>query len=134
LKSAAGSFTGDHQYRLSRIPEMTMNRMKKAAAAVSNTTMDLLEKASSPATRAGLAIERSAKCSTKAGRGKVAQKMTEGSANNHQYTPEHIEGFRMLYKDCLTRGPLSKANADGMMRKIEDELGFCPVSWAADGQ
>lgn len=92
-------------------------------------TIDLIEKVSSPASRAGSAVERvgqmpEAQVSPKV----IALQMTKNSANDNKYTVTDIKSYGSLYKDTKKRSPITAAQTRSLIkdqhsqRKIDDQV------------
>lgn len=81
-----------------------MTKFNDVANGAIDTTADLLEKVSSPASRSGSVVERAAKM-TKEGVDKdvIALQMTKNSPNGQTYTAEDVDAYAKLHKDSTTK-------------------------------
>lgn len=75
-----------------------------------------LDKVSSPASRAGITIERVGKMvKGKVAPEAIAAQLSAGSSTNHNYTVEQVKGFNALYEDCQTKVPVTRAAAEALI-------------------
>lgn len=88
---------------------------------------DTLEKASTPASRAGHVIERAGKLlAADVSPEVVALQLSLGSANKNKYTVAHVEGFGQLYQDMQTRVNLTAAQTTGLLKDQRDQNANAP--------
>lgn len=92
---------------------MTISKKLKS---IKDAAIDSIDKASGPTSRAGVTLERIAKM-TKAGVSAraIATQLEDNSHTRQQYTVEHVEGFKMLFKDVQTKVGVTAAQARAMM-------------------
>jgi hypothetical protein len=92
---------------------MTISKKLKS---MKDAAIDSIDKASGPTSRAGGTLERIAKM-TKAGVSAraIATQLEDNSHTRQQYTVEHVEGFKMLFKDVQTKVGVTAAQARAMM-------------------
>jgi hypothetical protein len=91
-----------------------------------DTTRDFLEKVSSPASRAGLAIERAGKMRKENVDPEViALQMTKNSPNSQIYTEMDIEAYSKLFQDSKTKVVITSAQTRAL---IKDQHEINPAS------
>ncbi|MFC5550003.1 hypothetical protein [Massilia aerilata] len=76
----------------------------KKLKSIKDAAVDTIGKVSDPASRAGVTLERVAKMA-KAGVGNraIASQLTDNSRTGQVYTTDHVEGFKMMFKDVQTK-------------------------------
>ena len=80
---------------------------------------DLIEKVSSPASRAGFAINRVGEMLEAGVKPNViALQMTENSPKGKQYTVAKVQAYGDLYEDAKTKAPITAAQSRAL---IEDQ-------------
>lgn len=96
---------------------MTISKKLKS---MKDAAVDNIDKASGPTSRAGVTLERIAKMA-KAGVSAraIATQLEDNSRTGQQYTVEHVEGFKMLFKDVQTKVGVTSAQARAMMTDQE---------------
>lgn len=94
-----------------------MSKVQDAVNNVVDTTVDLLDKVSSPTSRAGTTVERAAKM-TREGVDKdvTALQMTKNSPNNQTYTADDVEAYAKLYKDTETKVVITSKQATALIK------------------
>jgi len=92
---------------------------KKLINSVADSATDQIEKISSPASRAGSAIDRVGKM-LEAGVNPnvIALQMTENSPKGKQYTVAKVQAYGDLYEDAKTKAPITAAQSRAL---IEDQ-------------
>lgn len=76
------------------------------------TVSDVLDKMSSPKTRAGASIQRIYEMNQAGLSNKIAALLMEqNSANKFKYTPREVETIVKVYEDCKTKVLVTKAQA-----------------------
>lgn len=103
--------------------------MSKVQDIVNNTvdtTADLLDKVSSPTSRAGSTVERAAKM-TQNGVDKdvTALQMTKNSPNGQTYSSADVEAYNKLYEDAKTKVVITSKQATAL---IKDQKNSSPDS------
>jgi len=97
-----------------------MNPVEKVVNAlqdVGNLAVDTLEKASSPASRAGATVERVGKLQEDNVDDEViALQMTKNSATKHVYSKEFVAELGHVYQDCKTNVLITKTQTTGLAR------------------
>lgn len=80
-------------------------------------TADLIEKVSTPATRAGSAVERAGRMLEEGVDASViALQMTKNSPSAKHYTARDVGAFGDLYKDAKTRAPLTAKQTRALIK------------------
>ncbi len=93
--------------------------MAKLTNSLTDNATDMIEKVSSPASRAGSAINRVGKMLDAGVPPKViALQMTENSPKGKKYTVAKILAYGDLYEDAKTKAPITAAQARSL---IEDQ-------------
>ncbi|MBL7237999.1 MAG: hypothetical protein JJK57_15770 [Komagataeibacter hansenii] len=92
-------------------------------------TTDLIEKVSSPASRAGSTVERVGRMlEAQVSPEVIALQMTKNSANGNKYTVSDINSYGSLYKDAKKRSPITAAQTRALIkdqhsqRKTDDQV------------
>jgi hypothetical protein len=98
------------------------NKVDQAVDAVVNTGSSLLDKVSSPSSRAGNTIERAAKMAA-AGVAKtaIAAQLSSGSSTEHQYSTDEVDTMVVLFEDCKTKAPLTKKASQALIEDAQDD-------------
>lgn len=92
---------------------------KKILNSAVDSTIDQIEKISSPASRAGSAIDRVGKMLEAGVKPNViALQMTENSPKGKQYTVAKVLAYGDLYEDAKTKAPITAAQSRAL---IEDQ-------------
>lgn len=92
---------------------------KKLIHSATDSATDLIEKVSSPASRAGSAIDRVGKMLEAGVKPTViALQMTENSRKGKQYTVAKVLAYGDLYDDAKTKAPITAAQSRAL---IEDQ-------------
>lgn len=91
--------------------------MKNTIYSVTDTATDLIEKVSSPASRAGSTINRvgemlEADVSPEV----IALQMTINSPKGKQYTIDKVLAYKDLYEDAQTKAPITAAQARSLIK------------------
>ncbi|WP_071582770.1 hypothetical protein [Klebsiella variicola] len=99
------------------------NKVDQAVDAVVNTGSSLLDKVSSPSSRAGSTIERAARMA-EAGVAKtaIAAQLSSGSATGHQYSTAEVDTMVVLFEDCKTKVPLTKKASQALINDAKDNI------------
>ncbi|EGQ8136995.1 hypothetical protein CGI03_23405 [Vibrio parahaemolyticus] len=94
-----------------------MSKIKDTVDNVVDTGVDLLDKVSSPSSRAGSTIERAAKM-TREGVDKdvTALQMTKNSPNKQTYSAADVEAYSKLYKDTETKVVITSKQATALIK------------------
>lgn len=96
-------------------------KIDQAVDVVVNTGSDLLDKISSPASRSGSTVERAAKMARSGvARTAIAAQLSSGSATGHQYTTAEVDTMVVVYADCETKSPLTKAATMALIEDAKD--------------
>jgi hypothetical protein len=78
--------------------------------------VDILEKCSTPATRAGNTIERVGKMAARnVPHEKIAAEMTKRSKNNVTWTPQKVGVLCDLFRDCKTQVLVTASRASALI-------------------
>lgn len=98
-----------------------MTKLNDVANGAIDTTTDLLEKVSSPASRSGSVVERAAKM-TEEGVDKdvTALQMTKNSPNGQTYTAEDVDAYAKLHKDSTTKVVITAKQARALIKDQQD--------------
>ncbi|HHT7473893.1 TPA: hypothetical protein ACT15G_005684 [Raoultella planticola] len=85
------------------------NKVEQVIDTVVGTSADVLDKVSSPSSRAGNTVERAAKMA-EAGvaSAAIAAQLSSGSSTGHQYSTAEVDTLIVLFEDCKTKAPLTK--------------------------
>lgn len=96
-------------------------KIDQVVDAVVNTGSDLLDKVSSPASRAGSTIERVAKMARSGVvPTAIAAQLSSGSPTGHQYTTAEVDTMVVVYADCETKVPVTKAATEALIEDAKD--------------
>lgn len=88
---------------------------------VTNGASDILDKVSSPSSRAGSVCERAGKMRAAGiSYALIAFALTEGSSTGKIYTPEKAEGLCDVYEDCKTKVNITKRQAKSLIDDSND--------------
>lgn len=97
----------------------TENTMNSHINKASDTAIDLLDKVSTPTSRAGTTIERVGKMHTKrVDKDVIALQLTKNSKNGNVYSETHVDAILMIYEDTKTKVGITKTQATAL---IEDQ-------------
>jgi hypothetical protein len=104
--------------------EKGIKQPKKKISLIDNATQfgsDVLDKVSSPASRAGSVCERAGKLHA-AGKSyaEIAKALTDGSSKGKIYTPEKAEALCDVFEDCKTKVNITKRDAASMIDNPDD--------------
>lgn len=84
---------------------------------VVDTTFDLLDKVSSPTSRAGSTVERAAKMTNEGvDKDVTALQMTKNSPNGQTYSAADVEAYAKLYKDAETKVVITSKQATALIK------------------
>lgn len=85
-----------------------MPRSTSIIGAVADGAVDIIEKVSSPASRAGSAVERAGRMlEENVDPEVIALQMTKNSPNGKRYTAAKVLAYGDLYEDSKTKAPLT---------------------------
>lgn len=94
-----------------------MLKPENIANNVIDTTNDLIEKVSSPASRAGSVIERAGRMREEGVDSDViALQMTKNSPNSQTYTTRDVEAYSKLYQDSKTKVTITSKQARALIK------------------
>lgn len=101
-----------------------MSNLTDLTSSVVDTTTDLLEKVSSPGSRAGSVVERAGKM-TEQGVDKevTALQMTKNSPNGQKYTAQDVDSYAKLYFDSKTKVVLTAQQTRALIKDQQDSTG-----------
>jgi hypothetical protein len=105
---------------------------KKLTHSATDSVTDLIEKISSPASRAGSAINRVGKM-LEAGVTPtvIALQMTVNSPKGKQYTVAKVLAYGDLYEDAKTKAPITSAQSRALIEDQRAQLQSCDKSATA---
>ena len=84
---------------------------------IADGATDLIEKVSSPASRAGSAIERAGRMLEEGVDPEViALQMTKNSPNGKRYTVAKVQAYSDLYEDAKTKAPITAAQTRALIQ------------------
>lgn len=93
-----------------------MSKIESFAHSVVDTGNDLIEKVSSPASRAGSVVERAGKMREEGVDSDViALQMTKNSPNAQTYTTNDVEAYSKLYQDSKTKVVITSKQARALI-------------------
>ena len=98
-----------------------MSKLTDVTNSVVDTTTDLLEKVSSPASRSGSVVERAGKM-TEQGVDKevTALQMTQNSPNSQKYTAQDVESYAKLHLDSKTKVVITAQQARALIKDQQE--------------
>lgn len=101
---------------------------------LTDSTVNLLEKASTPASRAGSTVERAGKLLEEGVDPEViALQMTKNSATRTPYTVAEVMAYGHLYQDAKSRVPLPAAQARALIKDQRNAQQFNGEPLSVDG-
>lgn len=101
-----------------------MPKSTSIMGAVADSTSDLIEKVSSPASRAGSAVERAGRMLEEDVDPEViALQMTKNSPNGKRYTAAKVLAYGDLYEDSKTKAPLTAKQTRALIKDQRAQRG-----------
>ena len=90
---------------------------ERLISAITDGGTDLIEKVSSPASRAGSAVERAGRMLEEGVDPEViALQMTKNSPNGKRYTVAKVQAYGDLYEDAKTKAPITAAQTRALIQ------------------
>lgn len=94
-----------------------MSKSTNFVGSVADGAVDLIEKVSSPASRAGSAVERAGRMlEENVDPEVIALQMTKNSPNGKRYTVAKVLAYGDLYEDSKTKAPLTAKQARAIIK------------------
>ncbi|SDY15305.1 hypothetical protein [Nitrosomonas sp. Nm58] len=94
-----------------------MSKPENTAHIVTDIANNLIEKVSSPASRAGSVIERAGRmCEKGVYPDVIALQMTRNSPNSQTYTTNDVEAYSKLYQDSKTKVVITSKQARTLIK------------------
>ncbi|APP80629.1 hypothetical protein [Xanthomonas hortorum] len=101
-----------------------MSKTTNLVGRVADSAADLIEKVSSPASRAGSAVERAGRMlEENVDPEVIALQMTKNSPNGKRYTVAKVLAYGDLYEDSKTKAPLTAKQARAIIKDQRAQRG-----------
>ncbi|MBD9585567.1 hypothetical protein IB254_00725 [Pseudomonas sp. PDM03] len=98
-----------------------MSTFQTFTDSVIDTTNDLIEKVSTPGSRAGSTIERAGRMLEEGVDADViALQMTKNSASSQKYTKSDVLAYGRVYQDCKTKVVLTSAQTRALIQDQQE--------------